>query len=124
MSSLDDTLHQLRRSHHETWAKAAARAYATPESDDHIRGIWEARELLDVAASVLASLRVDRPHDPDLADAERLLVSAHDKVYRVECARHRELGSVAPGERRGVTPAAASIPQPGATPARGPTGRR
>ncbi len=124
MSSLHDTLDQLRRSHHGTWAKAAARGHATPDGDGHLRDIWEARELLDAAASTLASLRVDRPHDRDLADAERLLVGTHHHVYRVECARHRELGSVAPGERTRATPNTGSVPQPGATPARGPTGRR
>jgi hypothetical protein len=99
MSSLDDALGQLRRSQRETWAEAAGRGYATPDTDDQLRGIWDARELLDAAACSLAILRAARPHDPELADSERQLVSAHHHMYRVECARHRELGSVAPGER-------------------------
>lgn len=43
-----------------------------PRRDYQLGGIWEARELLDAAASALASLRVDRPHDRILAEAKGL----------------------------------------------------
>jgi hypothetical protein len=133
MSDLYDALDRLVRWQRVAWSEAASRGYATPDSDYQPRCMWEARELLDAAASALAIIRVDRPHDSDLADAEQFRVSSHHIVYRVECARHRELGLVAPGERGTRSPrtvvAAARTSQPAtrvapAPPARGQTGRR
>jgi len=100
MTSLDDALGDLRRYQHDEWAGAAARGFATPETDGQLLDVWELRELLSHAASLFATLRGARPHDPELAAADDQLVSVHHSVYLVECARHRELGSVAPGERK------------------------
>lgn len=100
MTSLDDALSDLRRYQHDEWAAAAARGFATPETDAQLLDVWEIRELLSTAASRLAALRAARPHDRELAAVDDQLPSVHHSVYLVECARHRELGSVAPGERK------------------------
>lgn len=97
--TIDDALGGLRRYQHDEWARAAASGYATPETDGQLLDVWEVRELLSTAASRLAALRAARPHDRELAVADDQLASVHHSVYLVECARHRELGSVAPGER-------------------------
>jgi hypothetical protein len=115
MIGLDDALHDLRRHQRETWAEEAARGFATPETDGQLRDVWELRELLSHAAHVLAVLQVERPHDPNLGAAVASVTHAHSHVYQVERARHRELGSVAPGERKpgSVASAPTDDPTPG-----------